>query len=79
MSLTVVLILAALVVALIVLPLGKRTNVERLLNELDRTEDEEELAEAEDEVRSLDAMATPEEADQHLPDWGPGVPRKKKR
>jgi hypothetical protein len=79
MSLTVVLILTLLLVALIALPLGKRTKVEQLINELDRNEDEDELAEAEEEVRNLDAMATPEEADQHLPDWGPGVPRKKKR
>jgi hypothetical protein len=33
------------------------------------------LREAEDEVRHLDAMTPPEDADQHLTDWGPGAPR----
>lgn len=32
------------------------------------------LADAEAEVRGLDAMASPEDAADHLPDWGPGVP-----
>jgi hypothetical protein len=35
--------------------------------------DEAELLAAEDEVRDLDAMATPEDADDQLPDWGPGA------
>ena len=33
------------------------------------------LADAEAEVRDLDALTTPEEASDTLPDWGPGVPR----
>jgi hypothetical protein len=37
--------------------------------------DREELEEAEREVRDLDAGVTPDEADDHLPDWGPGAPR----
>lgn len=79
MSLLVVLIVVALVVALFVFPPRKRSQVEHLITELDRTEDDEELAQAEDEVRGLDAMATPEDAEKQLPDWGPGVPRKKDR
>ncbi len=33
------------------------------------------LEDAEEEVRDLDAFATPEDAEDDLPDWGPGVPR----
>jgi hypothetical protein len=36
--------------------------------------DPELLDDAEAEVRSLDAMASPEDAADRLPDWGPGVP-----
>lgn len=38
--------------------------------------DHEVLAEAEEEIASLDAAISPEEADDELPDWGPGVPRR---
>jgi len=38
-------------------------------------EDPDELEEAEAEVRDLDAFTTPEEAQEDLPDWGPGAPR----
>lgn len=31
------------------------------------------LDEAETEVRDLEAMASPEDAADHLPDWGPGA------
>ncbi len=43
-----------------------------------RTEgiDAEELAAAEQEVRDLDAFTSPEDADDHLPDWGPGAPKR---
>ncbi len=37
--------------------------------------DRDVLAAAEEEVRDLDAFAAPEDADDELPDWGPGVPR----
>jgi hypothetical protein len=36
--------------------------------------DQDVLEEAEAEVRDLDAMALPEDADDALPDWGPGAP-----
>ena len=79
MSLLVVLVVAALVLAWFVLAPGKRSHVEQLLEEVHRTDDQDELAEAEEEVRDLDVMATPEDATQALPDWGPGVPRKKRQ
>ncbi len=31
---------------------------------------------AEQEVRDLNAFTTPEDADDELPDWGPGAPKK---
>ncbi|MFQ6046229.1 MAG: hypothetical protein ACE5PT_07710 [Gemmatimonadales bacterium] len=34
-----------------------------------------ETREAEDEVQELDAFATPDEAEEELPDWGPGAPK----
>ena len=37
--------------------------------------DPEALANAEAEVRDVDALATPEDARDDLPDWGPGTPR----
>lgn len=35
----------------------------------------EELEAAEEEMRDLGAMTSPEDADDQLPDWGPGVPK----
>jgi hypothetical protein len=78
-SLLVVLLVAVLALILFAFAPGRRVHVEQLLEEVQRTDDEEELAEAEEEVRDLDVMATPEDATQALPDWGPGVPRKNKR
>jgi hypothetical protein len=37
--------------------------------------DYEVLEEAEREVRDLDSSVTPDDADDHLTDWGPGVPK----
>ena len=39
-------------------------------------EDPEMLEGAEEEVRDLNAFATPEDAEDDLPDWGPGAPRR---
>ncbi len=41
--------------------------------ERDQNLDHEVLAEAEQEVRDLDPLASPEEAEEELPDWGPGA------
>jgi hypothetical protein len=37
--------------------------------------DQDVLDEAEQEVQELDALTRPEDADDHLPDWGPGAPK----
>lgn len=42
---------------------------------LDDDIDHEVLEQAEQELSDLDALATPEDADDHLPDWGPGAPK----
>lgn len=78
MSLLVVLLVAALAIGVFVFAPGRRSHVEQLLEEVTRSDDEEELAKAEEEVRDLNVMATPEDATQALPDWGPGAPRKKR-
>jgi hypothetical protein len=39
---------------------------------------DDETLEAEREVQGLDASTTPEEADDQLPDWGPGVPKERR-
>ncbi len=39
---------------------------------------DEETVAAEQEVRDLDALGTPEDADDELPDWGPGAPRQRR-
>ncbi|NIM52362.1 MAG: hypothetical protein GTN62_13725 [Gemmatimonadales bacterium] len=41
----------------------------------DEDVDQEILEDAEAEIGELDASTTPEEADQELPDWGPGAPK----
>ena len=43
----------------------------------DRSEsiDRDVLEQAEEEVRGLGTFATPDEAEDELPDWGPGAPR----
>lgn len=36
---------------------------------------ESETGEAEEEVQDLDAFTSPDEAEEELPDWGPGAPK----
>ena len=38
---------------------------------------DEETLHAEQEVKDLDAFTTPEDADDELTDWGPGVPNQR--
>lgn len=38
---------------------------------------EEETLKAEQEVQDIDAFTTPEDADDELTDWGPGVPHQR--
>ncbi len=79
MSILAVLLVMLVVVALFMFATGKRSRVNQLIDEVHRTDEEEELARAEEEVRDLDVLATPEDAIQALPDWGPGAPRNQKR
>ncbi len=39
---------------------------------------DEETVASEQEVRDLDALGTPEDADDELPDWGPGAPKQRR-
>lgn len=39
--------------------------------------DANELSRAEEELSDLDWQTGPDEADEELPDWGPGVPKSK--
>jgi hypothetical protein len=39
-------------------------------------EDPAALTDAESEVSDLDASASPDDADDQLPDWGPGAPKR---
>jgi hypothetical protein len=41
----------------------------------DESVDHDELEAAEEEVRDVNALASPEDAEEELPDWGPGAPR----
>lgn len=79
MSPVVLIILALVAVGILLVVPRKRSPVDSLLEEIDCTDDDIELAEAEEELRDLDVMATPEDAKQALPDWGPGVPPTKRR
>ena len=38
----------------------------------------EETVASEQEMRDLDALTTPEDADGELPDWGPGAPKQRR-
>jgi len=39
---------------------------------------DEETVASEQEMRDLDALTTPEDADGKLPDWGPGAPKQRR-
>lgn len=65
------LILALLVLAAAIAWLARRPSTPAT-HAADR--DPEVLIDAEAEVQELDAMASPEDAADHLPDWGPGAP-----
>jgi hypothetical protein len=39
---------------------------------------DDETLEAEREIQDLDAFTTPEDADDELPDWGPGAPKERR-
>ena len=70
---TLFLVLLALAVLAWLLGRGRR----KARPPADRTEhiDRDVLEEAEREVRGLGSFTTPDEAEDDLPDWGPGRPR----
>ena len=70
-----VVILGLIIVVSVVLFIGPKRIPSREPHE---DVDEDVLREAEDEVRDLDAMKSPDEADDSLPDWGPGVPKNRR-
>jgi hypothetical protein len=76
--LTLLIVLLSLVLVLAVLfvvPRGGSTRPRRARGD---DIDEDELLEAEEELKDLDVLATPEDAAEEIPDWGPGVPKVRK-
>jgi hypothetical protein len=71
-------ILLLLILALSVLLVVPRKESGRRRSVAGNTEDidEDVLAQAEAELEDVRSTATPEEADDELPDWGPGVPKR---
>jgi hypothetical protein len=66
----------ALLLAGAVLWLVRRTRRAATVRRRDDADvDRDVLEAAEREVRDLDAFSTPDDAEDHLPDWGPGAPR----
>ncbi|MCH8144356.1 MAG: hypothetical protein IIA55_06535 [Gemmatimonadetes bacterium] len=62
-------VFAGVLLWLVLAPIGRRQTAGRPIDE--------ETLDAEQEVRDLDAFTTPEDADDELTDWGPGVPYKR--
>lgn len=75
MPLVIILFICVLVFAVFVIVPRKPQDPGRR-GHYDEQLDHEALAEAEEEIASLDAAISPEEADDELPDWGPGVPKR---
>ncbi len=75
---TLLIVLLSLVLLLAVLFVIPRGESRRSRGVRNANIDEDELLEAEEELRHLDVTVTPEEAAEELPDWGPGVPRIRK-
>ncbi len=59
-------VFAGVLLWLVLAPTSRRQTARRPVDE--------ETLHAEQEVRDLDAFTTPEDADDELKDWGPGVP-----
>ncbi len=76
-SASIAIVIIALAAALLWF-LGRPSRADRRITEhteRDQNLDHEVLAEAEEEVRDLDPLASPDEAEEELPDWGPGAPK----
>jgi hypothetical protein len=74
-GLVVVLLLLAAALAWIFLGTARPSGGESARTARRRVADPDELTAAEDEVRDLDALASPDDAAEELPDWGPGSPK----
>jgi hypothetical protein len=61
-----IVVLAGVLLWLVLAPARRRVGAPR---------PDDETIEAEREVQDLDAFTSPEDADDQLPDWGPGVPK----
>lgn len=66
----VIAVLAGILLWLVMAPTGRRRVADSHL-------DDDTVA-AEHEVRDLNALTTPEDADDELPDWGPGAPKQRR-
>jgi hypothetical protein len=62
-------VLAGVLLWLVLAPARRRQTAGRQIDE--------ETLNAEQEVRDLDAFTTPDDADDELTDWGPGVPKQR--
>ena len=66
----VIAVLAGVLLWLLMAPAGRRRVADSHL-------DDDTIA-AEHEARDLNALTTPEDADDELPDWGPGAPKQRR-
>jgi hypothetical protein len=73
-TLLIILLILILVLAVLTVVPRRVSDADRVRALLDDNVDEEVLAEAEQSIEELEAMATPEDAEDR-PDWGPGVPK----
>jgi hypothetical protein len=69
------LLLLLLCAAVLVWLLRRPRHPERAEPTSNDTIDRETLAEAEEEVKDLNTFLSPEDAEEDLPDWGPGAPK----
>ena len=74
-GLVVLLLVLAAALAWMLIGPGRSSRTDPARGAGDESVDLEELAEAEEEVRDVDALASPEDAEEDLPDWGPGAPK----
>jgi hypothetical protein len=74
-GLVIVLLVLAAALAWIFVGPGRSRRIDPGRAAGDDSVDRDEVAAAEEEVRDVDALASPEEATEDLPDWGPGAPK----
>jgi hypothetical protein len=74
-SLLVILLVLILALSLLLVVPRKSRSASLRSGVRDDQIDREVLGEAEEELEGLSASARPEDADDELPDWGPGAPK----